>query len=94
MGGLDQVARVLLQLALAVAPGEVGIGLVEADLASSCIIAGRVNASARKITSGFFFFTAEISQCQKLSGLVCGLSTRKIVTPAAIQCRSMRRHSA
>ena len=36
-----------------VAPGEVRVGLVEADLRpGSCIIAGRVNASARKSTSG------------------------------------------
>ena len=45
--------------------------------ASSCIIAGLVNASARKIASGFVSCTLAISHSQKLIGLVCGLSTRK-----------------
>ena len=62
--------------------------------ASWCIIAGRVNASARNSTSGSVFLTSQISQCQKLSGLVCGLSTRKIRTPASIHTRITRRHSA
>src|SRR3712207_6742689 len=42
------------------------------------IIAGRVNASARKSTSGSTSLTFAMSHCQKLSVLVCGLSTRKI----------------
>ncbi|MCP9944517.1 hypothetical protein LUX12_06550 [Streptomyces somaliensis] len=54
------------------------------------IIAGRVNASARKITSGSVRFTAAMTFCQNTTGFVCGLSTRKIRTPCAIQCRSTR----
>ena len=46
-------------------------------------MAGRVNASARNSTSGSTSLTSAISQCQKFSGLVCGLSTRKILTPCA-----------
>ncbi|GAA3848324.1 hypothetical protein GCM10023083_91040 [Streptomyces phyllanthi] len=59
-----------------------------------CIIAGRVNASARKITSGSVRPTSPSTRSQKTTGLVCGLSTRKIRTPWAIQCRSTRTVSA
>ncbi len=59
-----------------------------------CIIAGRVNASARKITSGSVRPTSAITFCQNTTGLVCGLSTRKIRTPWSIQCRSTRSVSA
>ena len=62
--------------------------------ASWCIIAGRVKASARNRTSGSVFLTSQMSQCQKFSGLVWGLSTRKMRTPASIQTRITRRHSA
>ena len=77
-----QLAAVVLELAALGAPREVRVGLGEArSVASWCIIAGRVNASARNSTSGSVFLTSQISQCQKFSGLVCGLSTRKIRTP-------------
>ena len=62
--------------------------------ASACIIAGRVNASARNSTSGSVFLTSQISQCQKFSGFVCGLSTRKIFTPWPTQSRTIRSTSA
>ncbi len=58
--------------------------------ASVCIIAGRVNASARKITSGSVPLISAITRSQNTTGLVCGLSTRKIRTPWSIQCRSTR----
>jgi hypothetical protein len=58
-----------------------------------CIIAGLVNASARKITSGFVVRTSAIRRSQKGSGLVCGLSTRKAVTPCSIQSLTTRRIS-
>ncbi len=56
--------------------------------------AGRVNASARKTTSGCSALTVRMSHSQNCSGLVCGLSTRKIDTPCAIQCRTIRSTSA
>ena len=56
---------------------------VKPILPSPFIIAGRVNASARNSTSGSTSLTCQISHCQKFSGLVCGLSTRKILTPCA-----------
>ncbi|GAQ77548.1 hypothetical protein T45_09367 [Streptomyces turgidiscabies] len=59
-----------------------------------CIIAGRVNASARKMTSGSVWLMSAITCSQKTTGLVCGLSTRKIRTPWSIQCRSTRTVSA
>lgn len=58
------------------------------------MIAGRVNASARKSTSGSTCFTSAISQCQKSNGLVCGLSTRKIRMPSPTQCSTTRSTSA
>ena len=50
--------------------------------ASRYIIFGRVKASDRKITSGWRPRTSAISHSQKGSGLVCGLSTRKMRTPS------------
>jgi hypothetical protein len=67
---------------------------VNPSRASWCIIAGRVKASARKSTSGSVSLTFQMSQYQKSSGLVCGLSTRKIRTPASIQTRTTRSTSA
>ncbi len=58
---------------------------VKPSLASRCITFGRVNASARKITSGCARFSSAIAHSQNGNGLVCGLSTRKIVTPSPIQ---------
>ena len=40
-----------------------------------------VNASARKITSRSCAWTSSISQRQNANGFVCGLSTRKTLTP-------------
>ena len=58
------------------------------------IIAGRVNASDRKTTSGSVRRTSPSSHSQNGTGLVCGLSTRKIRTPWSIQTRSTRNTSA
>ena len=62
--------------------------------ASVRIIAGLVKASERKITSGSLRAMSERSRSQNDSGLVCGLSTRKILIPWLIQCRTIRRISA
>ncbi len=59
--------------------------------ASVVIIAGRVNASARKTTSGCRARTSAISHSQNGSGFVCGLSTRKTRTPRPHQCRTTSR---
>ena len=67
---------------------------MEPDLARACIIAGRVNASARNITSGSVLPMSASSHSQNFSGLVCGLSTRKIRTPWSIQSRTTRSTSA
>ena len=56
-------------------------------------MAGLVNASARKSTSGSVRRTSLSSHSQNATGLVCGLSTRKIRTPCAIQCLTTRRTS-
>ena len=63
-------------------------------LASVCIMAGRVNASDRKITSGWSARTDARIRSQKSSGLVCGLSTRNSVTPWSIHTCRTRRISA
>src|SRR5258708_40311301 len=57
--------------------------------ASQHRIFGLVNASARKITSGWCFLTVRMTQCQNGSGFVCGLSTRKTRMPLSIQKRKM-----
>jgi hypothetical protein len=49
--------------------------------------ARRVNASARKITSGLSRRISAISHRQKAIGFVCGLSTRKTVTPRSTHPR-------
>src|SRR5580704_7647104 len=58
-------------------------------LASAYISVGRVNASARKITSGYAALTSARQNCQNASGLVCGLSTRKTRRPCSHQKRKM-----
>src|SRR3954469_7070171 len=50
-------------------------------LARYFITRGRVNASERKIASGYSRVSSESTHSQKRNGLVCGLSTRKILTP-------------
>ena len=62
-------------------------------LASCRIIFGFVNASDRKMTSGWSRWISAISHAQNGIGLVCGLSTRKILTPRSIQTVKMRLHS-
>ena len=57
-------------------------------------MAGRVNASARNSTSGSVPRISPSSRSQNRSGLVCGLSTRKIRTPWSIHCRTIRSTSA
>src|SRR5918992_5761144 len=54
-------------------------------LASARSLTRRVNASDRKITSGYSARTSSISHSQNGSGLVCGLSTRKTRTPRSTQ---------
>src|SRR3954454_11643469 len=49
------------------------------------MIFGRVNASDRKMASGQVFLISASAHCQKRKGFVCGLSTRKIVTPCEAQ---------
>jgi hypothetical protein len=67
---------------------------VKPILPSPFIMAGRVKASARNSTSGSTALILPISHCQKFSVLVCGLSTRKILTPCSTQCRTIRRTSS
>jgi len=57
-------------------------------------MAGRVNASARNSTSGSLIRISVSSRSQNRTGLVCGLSTRKIVTPWSIHSRTTRSTSA
>ena len=56
-------------------------------LARRSITRGRVNASARKMASGCSRRITPITHSQKANALVCGLSTRNVDTPAAIQKR-------
>src|SRR5205807_8386379 len=67
---------------------------VKPSFASLCITRGRVNASERKISSGCLAFSSGMHDSQKAKALVCGLSTRKIVTPWPIQNSKMLFSSA
>src|SRR6266550_291090 len=58
---------------------------VKPAFASRYMTLGRVNASARKMTSGLVRFTSPISHSQKGNDLVCGLSIRNMRTPWSIQ---------
>jgi len=69
--------------AAGVSPGEVRVGLAEAELGEPLHAFRSVNASARKITSGCSRFTSSISQLQNENGLVCGLSTRNVTYAVA-----------
>src|SRR3954467_7988772 len=62
-------------------------------LARYFITFGRVNASERKIVSGYCRFSSVSTHSQNRNGLVCGLSTRKIVTPCSIQNSNTRFNS-
>jgi hypothetical protein len=57
-------------------------------------MAGRVNDSDKKMTSGCAAFTSAMIRCQNGNGLVCGLSTRNAVTPWSIQTWKTRRIAA
>ncbi len=85
LAGVGELAHVLGQLVARVLPGEVGVGLAEAELGEVRITAARVNASARKTTSRSRAWTSSISHSQNANGLVCGLSTRKTRTPRSTQ---------
>jgi ribosomal protein L37E len=58
---------------------------VKPSLARRCMTFGRVNASARKMTSACARCTSSIAHSQNANALVCGLSTRKIRTPSPTQ---------
>src|ERR671914_104807 len=63
-------------------------------LASALSLTRRVNASDRKITSGYSERTSPISHSQNGSGFVCGLSTRKTRTPRSTQLISASRSAS
>src|SRR5687768_11921778 len=58
---------------------------VKPIFASLCMMRGRVKASERKMRSGCACFSSRRHHSQKAKALVCGLSTRKIVTPCSTQ---------
>ena len=57
-------------------------------------MAGLVNASESQIVSGWSLATSAMSHCQKGTGFVCGLSTRKMRMPWSSQTWMTRRTSA
>ncbi len=59
-------------------------------MASPRTIAGLVKASDSQMTSGSVARTFVNSHSQNITGLVCGLSTRKMRTPWLIQRRTTR----
>ncbi len=90
---LAQLVQVLLELPFLVAPGEVGVGLLEPDLAEQVHHFRLGERLGQEQHVGSVRRTSASSQAQNSTGLVCGLSTRKIRTPCSIQNRRIRRHS-
>ena len=79
---LGELGQVLGELGLGVAPGEVAVGLGEADLGQPLHHLGpgeRLGQEDRRRDARSW--TSRIIHSQNGSGLVCGLSTRKIFTP-------------
>src|SRR3712207_3286200 len=67
--------------------------IVKPSFASDIIRFGRVNASAKKITSGCSRWISSMHHSQKANAFVCGLSTRKVRTPCEIQNRKTSRQA-
>src|SRR5262249_24471505 len=63
---------------------------VKPALARCFITFVRLNASEKKIRSGCGRVRSASTHSQNRNGLVCGLSTRKILTPCSIQNSKMR----
>src|SRR5262245_25426085 len=82
---LRQFREEFLELRLSITQRKIIVRLVKSSFANRPITLGRVNASARKMTSGQACFTSPITHSQKAKGFVCGLSTRKIRTSCSIQ---------
>ena len=61
------------------------------SFASVVIGAGLVNASDRKIVSGYVARTSAISHSQNGAGFVCGLSTLNARMPRPHQCSTISR---
>jgi hypothetical protein len=56
--------------------------------------ARRVKASLRKITSRSTAWTSRMIHSQNANGFVCGLSTRKALTPSCTQCTRIPRQAS
>ena len=85
-GRLRDLFEVGLQLERGGAPGEVGIGLSEAGLGERVHDVGAGEGFGEEDDVGMLFAqTVAMHHSQKGSALVCGLSTRKTLTPRLIQ---------
>src|SRR2546426_10780478 len=67
---------------------------LNAAFASRYITFGRVKASERRITSGCSRLISPASHSQNGNGLLCGLPTRKNLTPWSIQNSTIESSSA
>ena len=96
-----QLGQVVAQLVPRLAPREVGVALAESRLGQGRILFGVVNASDRKMTPGSTACASRDQPRQNATGLVCGLSTRKMRMPRLTQvsttspaCHSASRSAA
>ena len=78
---VGEVLEVLAQLPRRLAPREVGVRLVEADLGQPLHHPRAGERLGEEDRLGVLARIVAITHSQKANALVCGLSTRKIVTP-------------
>ena len=88
---LRELGEILAQLLLGLAPGEVGVRLGEAAAwPGAYMTLGRVNASARKITSGCSRLISAMHHSQKANAWCAGCRRGRSARPAPIQKRTRR----
>src|ERR1700682_1624102 len=85
IGGCDSSVKYCASSAAVLRHAKYVYDCVNPALARRYMTLGRVNASARKITSGYLRLTSAMSHSENAKGLVCGVTMRKTVTPCSIQ---------
>ena len=88
-----QVPGVLLELVLAVSPGEVRVALAEADPGQLVHHRGAGERLGQEQHVRMLFLDRRDQPVPEVDRLGMGIVTRKILTPASIQTCRTRRHS-
>ncbi len=90
VGVCGEFVAELLELPARGLPREIGVGLREPEARQSVESCGAGECLGQEQHVGWRFLISVISHSQKFGGLVCGLSTRKMLTPKLIQCSTTR----